>query len=169
MNNPHVQDFALSYLAGIIDGEGTITLERSGNRRLCGVMGLSPRVIITNTNEQIIQYCVNLFRLMGVTPYIKTQDVGYKTRRKKCYWVCVSGLSKCKKVLEPLIRYLVGKETQARLVLDFIKLRGLDSLNKGKPYGEEELIILDKIRALNFRGTSETEDYGIRNKIVQSK
>lgn len=162
MGNQHTLEVELAYLAGLIDGEGTITLERTGNRRLSGVTGLSPHVVIANTNEAIIQYAVQLFQRLGVNPHIKTQLKGYGSRQKTCYWVGMTGLTKSRKVLEPLLPYLVGKTAQARLVLDFIYYRGSTAEAKGKPYGTYEIGILEKIRALNFRGVSTTEDESLR-------
>ena len=153
----------LGYLAAMIDGEGCITIERGGNRRLNGVTGLQPKVIVTNTNEAIVEYVSNLFNRLGVTPYIKSQEIGYGThpRRKRCYWVTIQGLTKTAKILNAIKPYLVGKLAQAQLVLDFIAFRGDAQLAKGKPYGETEWKILDRIRALNFRGKSTTEDHGL--------
>lgn len=161
MHNPHTLERDLVYLAAMIDGEGTITLERSGKRRLQGVMGLSPTVVVTNTNEAIIQHVVNIFHGIGVNPYIKTQQATNGGRCKTCYWVTVKGITKVRLVLEAIKPFLVGKLSQANLVLEFAYLRGDSSLAKGKPYGEVELGILQKIRALNFRGVSETEDYAL--------
>jgi hypothetical protein len=175
MGNPHVREVELAWLAGIIDGEGTITLERSGKRRLSGVMGLAPKIIIANSDQVIIQRVVNLMQLIGANPHIKSQEAGYArpmadgsrtvTRRKTMYWVVVSGLAKSKRVLVPILPHLIGKSAQARIILDFVEIRGDSAKAKGKPYGEAELNMLEQIRALNFRGTSETEDHGIRRRI----
>lgn len=163
MGNPHALESELAYLAGIVDGEGTITLERSGIRRLNGVMGLSPKVLVSNTDTAIIQFSINVMERMGVVPHVKCQLGTYKGRRKTCYWLSVAGLAKTKKVLVPLLPFLVGKQAQARLLLDFIEYRGDPVLAKGKPYGDYELGLLEKVRALNFRGASETEDHGLRH------
>lgn len=161
MDNPHMQS-ELSYLAGVIDGEGTITLERSGKRRLCGVMGLSPMIIIANTNRDLIQYCINIISKFGINPYIKTQDSGRYGRGKAMYWICIKGFTKCKKILSSIKKYLVAKYAQANLLIEFIDYRGDSQEAKGKPYGEVELGILEKIRSLNRRGVTETEDHGLR-------
>lgn len=169
MDNPHVQDVELAYFAGLIDGEGTITLERTGNRRLSGVMGLAPKIIITNTDDSIIQFSINMFKRLGTNPHIKSQPAGYGTRKRTCYWVTIQGLTKCKKIIPHILPYLLAKNLQARLLMDFIEHRGKTNVAKGKPYGKYELNILEKVRALNHRGTSETENHGLRNKIVEVK
>ena len=156
MDNPHTLEIDLSYLAAMIDGEGCVTLERTGRRRKGnGEMGLSPKIIVTNTNLTIIGHVVNLFKRVGVTPHIKSSMSG--RRNKACYWVTVQGLTKVKVVLDVVMPYLVGKVAQAKLLLDFISCRG--DLPKGLKYGPVEMGILDKIRALNFRGVPTTEDY----------
>jgi len=164
MGNPHMQEVEMAYLAGLIDGEGTITLERSGNRRLNGMMGLSPKVIVTDTDRAIVDATMTIMRRLGVNPYVKVQSPA--KRKKACFWVTVSGLSKCKKVLEAVKPYLVGKLAQAQLVLDFVESRGNSQAAKGQQYSEAELQILDKLRALNHRGVSETEDHGLRWKLA---
>jgi hypothetical protein len=169
MDNPHIREVDLAYLAGIIDGEGTVTLERNGTRRLSGVMGFSPKVIVANSNRALIQRVVDIFVMLGVTPYIKSQEAGKYSRGKVMYWVSTMSLTKCAKILRPLLPYLVAKNAQARIVLDFIERRGDSQLAKGKPYSEYELTLVQQIRALNFRGMSETEDHGFWRPILAAK
>jgi hypothetical protein len=136
MDNPHIREVDLAYFAGIIDGEGTITLERNGTRRAYnGQMGFSPKVIIANTSQPLLQRVFSIIEAIGVNPHIKTQLAGKYNRGKVMYWVTVAGLTKCAKVLRPLLPYLVAKQAQARVVLDFIERRGDPVLAKGKPYG----------------------------------
>lgn len=162
MGNPHAQETELAYLAGIIDGEGTVTLEWSGRRAKRSLMpGLRPTVHITNTDEILIQHCLNVLKKFNIKPQIRSQPVGYKSRKKRCYWLKIQGLSRVKKLLEPIKPFLIVKSAQAALLLEFINHRGDPRLAKGKKYGQVEKGILDKIRALNLRGASETEDRSI--------
>jgi len=161
MGNPHIRKVDLAYFAGLLDGEGTITLERNGTRRKYnGQMGYSPKVIVANTNQALIQRVFDVERALGINPHIKTQLAGKYNRGKVMYWVTVAGLTKCAKLLRPVLPYLVAKNAQARIVLDFIERRG-ELQAKGKPYNEAELNLVQQIRALNFRGMSETEDHGL--------
>src|SRR5579885_581002 len=143
MDNPHARDVDLAYLAGVIDGEGTITLERNGTRRLHGQMGFSPKVIVANTNHALLQRVVNVFDALGVNPHIKTQAAGSNNRGRMMYWIVVAGLAKCGRILRPILPHLVAKDGQARIVLDFIERRGDPALAKGKPYGEYELGLVE--------------------------
>lgn len=161
MGNPHAQEVELAYLAGVIDGEGTITIERTGNRRLNGIQGLSPKVVVANTDTALIDYCANLFKRIGVKPHIKMQKRGYKTRKKDQYWITIGTLTKCRKLLIPIMPFLIAKHAQAELVMEFIRIRGDTLEAKGKPYGQAELRLLERIRALNIRGATETEDYDL--------
>jgi hypothetical protein len=170
MDNPHIRDIDLAYLAGIIDGEGTVTLERNGTRRKGnGQMGFSPKVIIANTNRALIQRITNIESALGVNPHIKVQLAGKYKRGKVMYWATIAGLSKCGRILRPILPYLVAKDGQARIVLDFIDYRGDPIIAKGKPYGEYELGLVEKIRALNIRGMSETEDHGLWRPIMAAR
>lgn len=161
MDNPLATEIEIAYLAGLIDGEGTITLERSGNRRLNGMMGLSPKIIVANSDMAIIEQTFKTFARLGVKAHIKRQERGkYRTM----YWVTIQGLAKCRKVLPFIIPHLRGKVAQAMILVKFIDYRGDSNGAKGKTYGDYELRLVDQIRALNHRGASETEDYGLRGK-----
>lgn len=169
MDNPHILERDLVYLAAIIDGEGTITLEKAGKRRNHAIPGLIPKIVVTNTNEAIIQHVINLFQNIGVTPHVKSQTPnGVRRRNRTCYWVQVTGLVKCKKVLTQIKQFLVGKISQANLLLDFIEFRGDPQMAKGKPYGQFELGILERVRAINFRGVSETDNRDVKKFIFAS-
>ena len=162
MDNQHTpKETDLAYLAGLIDGEGTVTLEKHGRRRKGNnEMGISPIVLVANTDYTLIQHTVNLFRKLGVNPYVKSQNPKKKNRRKKtCYWVTCKGLNKCKRILIPLLPYLVGKQAQARLILEWIESRGDTNVAKGKPYSDYDFQIWDKVKSINHRGVT---DCGLR-------
>lgn len=150
MDNQLASDVDLAYLAAALDGEGCITLERTGKRRQStGEMGLMPIVVFTNTNEAFVARICQIIRKIGIEPYIKKSIA---RRHRLCYWVCVNGLTKVPIILNEIKPYITAKTGQLNLVLDFIDSR----LSKGKPkgfrYDEKELKILENIRALNFRG-----------------
>lgn len=142
------------WLAAMIDGEGTITLQRTGKRRVStGEMGLQPIIIVSNTNQAVIEASRIYVENLGVNPYIKSQSYERLQRGwKPEFKLQVTGLTKVPKVLEAIRPYLCGKLAQADLVLEFCRSR----ISKGKPkgfvYDDRELEILRAIRGLNARG-----------------
>jgi len=54
---------------------------------------------------------------------------------------------------------MVGKQAQARLILEWIESRGDTNVAKGKPYSDYDFQIWDKVKSINHRGVT---DCGLR-------
>jgi len=110
----NVSDFQLGYLAGIVDGEGCITLvadRRRGNYR--------PLVYVCNMNEEVIKYVNAVLNPFG---RLKVHD--YRRGKKKpIHSVTINRYHDAYIVLSKLIPYLKGKRRQAELILEFINMR----------------------------------------------
>lgn len=159
MDNPlaKLDEIALAYFAGLVDGEGTITIIRTGQIVADGGRSLRPQVEVTNTNPVIVQHVIDTFYKMGAKPYIDTR--ASKNNWKAAYKIVAYGLNKSKKVLTCVMPYLLAKKAQAELVLEFIESRNSQPYNCH--YTDRDLNIYRQIRTLNHRGlASETEDYG---------
>lgn len=125
----------LAYLAGIIDGEGTISFRKmqKGYYR--------PILEITNTDPLLIEHLHKFFwqtvvsaRNARQVPYLRVNLTGF-------------GIAP---VLEALDSYLIGKQLQARLVRNYIALR--QEQRWKCPPSEEMLAIYREVRALNSHG-----------------
>lgn len=145
----------LAYFAGVMDGEGCVSIRRTKARPSVGLSTrYSVSVIVGNTNRELIARLASAFDAGSIT-------YRYATRRKRaCYlWALSSGPARA--VLEALLPYLVVKKAQAEVVLDFI--HGFDS-HKGARRGafggtrvsEVELArrtaLYERIRQLNRVG-----------------
>jgi len=152
LGNPLASPVELAYLAGIIDGEGCITIEKNGNRRKNGLGGHSPSIVITNTNASLIEHCVKIIEKAGCIPYVKIQirNNGWKN----CYWITVKGIERVGRMI-PIIRpYLFAKQAQLRLIERFIesrKTRGMKTVE----YNEDELGIIAQVHQANQRGVTD--------------
>jgi hypothetical protein len=140
------------WLAAMIDGEGVITLDRSGKRRKeTGEMGVSPLVVITNTNNTIIEAARIYIQELGINPYIKS-PIRSNPRWKPEFKICVKGLTKTPILLNAIRPFVIAKIAQLDLVAEFCQSR----IDKGKPkgfaYDKREHEILKAIRSLNQRG-----------------
>ena len=103
-----VSETEWAYLAGLIDGEGCIRIERNKGKQLQG----TPTVALTNSNPLMLLWV--LLRFGGHL---------YKKKSKSCwdiYWLGKATIP----LLEGMLPYLTAKKGQAELVLDYRKLVG---------------------------------------------
>ena len=127
-----------AWLAGIIDGEGCISLFRRHTYYV-------PSVKVANTNEKLINRCKEILDEAGIEYYIRYSDRGERKNAKPAWEITLESRPRVIAVLELVLPYLVSKDEQAKLVLDWC------SKGKRNPT-ETEAVFIDNIRALNQRG-----------------
>ena len=149
MDNQHTLDVDLSWLAGIVEGEGCITLERGGDRRKSGNRFLIPTIVIANTNPILI---------LAVRTVLDRIQVHYDIREKKWTngWKTTIRLriinqANVGRFLECIRPFMRSKTSQCDLVLSFIKLRKSNREMKIRNHGAEEAMVVE-IRKLNQKG-----------------
>ena len=119
-----MEENKLAYLAGIIDGEGCITINI---HRIKGEMnGLLCRLIINNTNEHLINFCKNAFIELGVDEkrikmYTRGGGIYKNTKRKKCWIIMINQMSSILIILSQIEKFLLVKKEQAKLIIEYIK------------------------------------------------
>ena len=140
-----ITQLELGWLAGILDGEGSITIVKRGTTFV-------PTIKMANTSKKLVdKYCEILDKL----------DISYKCygrqkegNRKYQWEVCVDGRPRVMKALLIIQDALIAKQTQATKVTQWIESRGL---NLRGPYTEEQLQIIEDVRSLNGRGKEFSE------------
>ena len=109
----------LSWLAGILDGEGCImlTIPPTLGFHVC-------KVQITNTDEGIIKEVERILQDWQVT-YYKRKQSSSKTTRKDCFVIQICRQLEAKFVLEQLLPYIKShnKIEKAKKVLSFLKTK----------------------------------------------
>ena len=120
------KDIALSWLGGIIDGEGCIF---AGFRKIEEDNNLTVRVTVYNTHPNIIRRVTEILCELEVPFYISSP--GGPKKSKPGVTVVVGGKGRVKKLLEMVIPFLYAKRRRAQLALELIAYR--ESLtNPGK-------------------------------------
>lgn len=123
-----VVDTDLAWLAGILDGEGTIHLGRGNycvkrNGRTWRYQCIRYVVIISNTDPSIILECQRIMNAIsgGAVNRLKYARVpkGYSPQ----YLLRITSCSGIKKFLTALMPYLVGKKPQAELLMAYLTQR----------------------------------------------
>jgi len=130
----------LAYLAGIIDGEAMVSLHCSKNFA-------HPRVVITNTNRQLIEW---LEYVLNRKAYKKPSS----GKRRDCWAVAICDFKNVKALLRSILPYLRAKRKQAELVLEYCQYRELKLKKPGSKgfLDKYEQEIVRNIRVLNRRG-----------------
>ena len=167
MGNP--QERSLAWLAGIIEGEGSISVQVYTLPD--GRVRLTPYVSVINTDTLILDECERLFKWLLRDEKSKARYCGHARApapnsfqgRKLCYALRVDGIA-CKSVLEVVLPFMVGeKRRNAEVVLSFIKSRKTGLLLRDprgrlqrQGYRRAEIELISSIRSHSRAKSSET-------------
>ena len=103
--NPTWTETELAYLAGIVDGEGCISISTSRKHEGC-------RLEVVNTDPRLIEWIHERF---GGT--IRLRDD--RPAHQKSIWYWFAGVQTAADILLALLPYLVIKRAQATLLLEY--------------------------------------------------
>lgn len=125
----------IAWLAGIIDGEGTIGCYFYHDKS-----SRSPRygIWIVNTDQRIILEGKRIFELMGIEKiYIGEKNYKGGIGRKRSWYLQINRKADIQRGLEIIIPYLISKKKQAQLILSFFKSYPNLLLNRGNRSGKK--------------------------------
>ena len=139
--------FAKGYLAGLIDGEGSLTINVHRFRKK---MKLQVSIQITNTNPEIMLVVAEMAKYLKLPFYF--QESKRITKNKPVTRMLIHGLKRCKRWLE--IIPIKGKIKEAEILNKFILSReeNIKNFGQNKPYTEYELRLVKELRNLHGNG-----------------
>jgi len=164
-DNPQrkVSEIEIAWLAGFIDGEGSIGLKVQKYMRGKKVFYVAPYVHICNTHLATLDYVDYILKGLHIGHYFQwAKPHRYPHGKKdvseyKPLWrLMIDGMKRCKPLLLALIPYIVTKLDDAKLVMEFIESREA-SHYKHLPYTEKELRIINRYRRIVKKGISVDE------------
>jgi len=118
MDNKQATPIELAYLAGIIDGEGWIGLQKRLQRKW---ITYKPALRITNTDANIINVVRKIWENVGVDGHIYENDQQPSVPNgKQILNIQLNKQSDIKRILDAVIPYLVGKKARAEMLLKFL-------------------------------------------------
>jgi hypothetical protein len=125
-----ITDFDLGWLAGIIDGEGTVAFSvyPRQERGKAPDVRVKPQVMVTNTDKALIEHAASIFNRCGVGVHIENRvQHGRSFASTKVYRplfvLNACGFKRAKAALVLLAPHLVSKKEKAELVLRYIEQR----------------------------------------------
>lgn len=139
-----------AYMAGFVDGEGTITLIRATRKVARAGFRYQPELSIANTCrmvlERVVEMCGNGRICVTSAPH-PTHKLGYKIRFTP---------NQIRHILPQLRPYLVIKRQQADSLLEFLGFVTIGRHLTDTQYRKVE-DIREELQALNRKGTTEKE------------
>jgi len=131
----------LSWLGGIIDGEGSIGLKRSRDKRPNRQSVVySPLIQITNCDKLLMKEVADILDKRKINKYswkrIETRNKKWRTS----YCIAIGAQKEAWKFLMIIIQYLVSKRKLAGMLLEYIGYR----LRKQQIYGKYHTIYNEK-------------------------
>jgi len=136
------------YIAGLIDGEGTITLEK---RKFASDIKVHPAVYISNTSLELLTHIREVLGVGTIRRGHRRKSRSTGSERKQDYKLGIHKIREVEGLLKTIKPYLVLKKRQAEVVLEFIQ-RLLSKTERNYKLSKDELALLAKIRMLNKRG-----------------
>lgn len=138
------------YLAGILDGEGTITIGIRKRTKTVKIetyesVNLVPLVSVTNTYTELIDWVNNILK----SSRLKTPYEDYRGDRKTVHTVQLTRLLDVKCLLEQVFPYLKVKRQQAKIVIEFCTIRMQEKWSEHNPHLFD---LAMQVRTLNKRG-----------------
>ena len=112
------KEAVIAYIAGIIDGEGCVTITRRKIRRLkTNNWYYEPQVVTSNTNKELLYFCVKHYGgwIAKLRKCKRKHSVAYQ-------WKVTGDKMRC--LLNSINPYLIVKRKQANLVLLFPNYKG---------------------------------------------
>jgi len=121
MGNPQLTNEELAWLAGVIDGEGNLDLnKRYGlHRQGKGTWNWNrPRIIIGSTDARLIAKVSEIYAKIGCKFWYSTLK-RYEEHHKPCLLIITIGIRNVFKVLIRVKDYLTVKKNQAELLIRY--------------------------------------------------
>ncbi len=123
----------VGWLAGIIDGEGSITFQKPKKPQKTGLKKIVYGVHIVNTCEEMIDKCIRIINAFedGTGKPLEKKPKVYRIQafksNKACFQITIRKYSTLKNVLKAITPHLTEKRAKAEKLLNFVCKRKMHS------------------------------------------
>ena len=152
MDNQQVTDYEFGWLAGIIDGEGHVSMRYWNFRQK---RHYTVEIAITNTSKELLEKVESICNRLGIG--LHWQQKATPKRNAPCWDVGTKRIVHCYKILSHILPLLTSKKPKAELLFSFCKRRlgfaeqcrdnGSD-IARLFPYTEEDLYFFEEFKKL---------------------
>ena len=147
---PVLSDIEIGYFAGIIDGEGSVSIYSAGRGLL------STEISIFNTDVRMLNYLHSLLPKSQKPARMTASRKKSTSNWKRAYRLSIRRMPVIQWLLKQVLPFLRIKKEQAELLLAFIESRQKASLyhpsTEEHRYSKKDYEIVERMHMLNHRG-----------------
>jgi len=145
----------IAYLAGIIDGEGSIYIFSRDNNKSGQSTSPAVHMSITNTNIPLLERCKEIIEKEIILTSLnrKIFDSQNGTKGRTCFKLVVSNYRHLISILTAVLPYLVAKKLQALLAIEFASMAS----RKGVITRAKQIEMMQKMKFLNKHNLTSVE------------
>lgn len=150
MDNDAGIDKRTVWLAGYMDGDGFVGLHRY---KIKNGFRYEPTIGFTTTCLLTCEYLDELLKELQVGHYIKSREMpnpNHKTQHN----FQIRGHKRVKKFLELCKDYMITKQEESELLLEYINIRESAGNKRAVQYNSRELEIFDRLREIKLKRNS---------------
>ena len=141
-------EFQKGYLAGLIDGEGTICISKRFEKKRQKSF-LWAEIVIGNVSLPLLE---NIKSIIGGFIYKVPPQKSHRPTHKQMYRLTRADMGIIRQILILLEPYLIVKKSQAKLMISFCNSRLNKSNTWTKAYSESDFEMQLEMKVLNKRG-----------------
>ncbi len=157
--NQQVTDLEMGWLAGILDGEGHITMKTAKYQKW---IHYSIEIGFTNTSLELLEKLASICLRLGVNLHWMKKKMPKSCQ--PCWILTTKKMSHCYRILDKVLPLLTVKRERADLLFAFCKRRlefAFQSKNTREisikfPYNEEDLFFFRKFRETCYKPVTPT-------------
>lgn len=151
MNRDNQQQ-RLGWLAGILEGEGNISLQFG--KRGDGSIQIFPRIQITNKDINLLNHALSIINENGCGARIR-----YAGKWKSgCYHLLIEGIKRCRKFVDIIEPCLVTKRDRLEVLKNFLDSRLSKPIRE--KYSQYDWYCFSQLRGLNGKAMNhEIDDF----------
>jgi len=142
----------LAYLAGLIDGEGNIRVEKTCNKKRDNVH-YNGRLTVANTDERMVSWLKeNYGGFIWKRDWSKTKTKGVKPNWKDVYmWIKMLNTPSLQFVKD-VIPYMIVKKDRMKLILEFLETKSTNGKSITRKTANKRDKIIKRFTQLNKKG-----------------
>jgi hypothetical protein len=149
-----VTAFELGWLSGIIEGEGSVCLQIHKRKGRVQTLRVTPKIILTNSDKDLIEKCVEILSKIGVGKYVqhtRPNKGSFMNATKDMVYIHISGMKRIRKLLESL-KMFGEKQKRAEILKKFIdrRLSEGNRMEKGGNYHYDQADVDNMIEFINL-------------------